>query len=177
MLNSINISHIFVFDQDKALDFYVGKLGLEVSNDLDLGVMRWLTVRVPGDPTRDILLELPGPPSMDPKTAEAVRETISKGASGFAAGFTTSDAKKTYEEYKKRGVEIALPLLAGLHEPAQEWRDANRIATYDLIREKQGADAALAWIREAIPDRPKGFVLTLYQMRKYDLLSFPHHRD
>ena len=28
MLNSINISHIFVFDQDKALDFYVGKLGL-----------------------------------------------------------------------------------------------------------------------------------------------------
>ena len=71
---------------------------------------------------------------------------------------------------KKRGVEIALPLLAGLHEPAQEWRDANRIATYDLIREKQGADAALAWIRAAIPDRPKGFVLTLYQMRKYDLL-------
>ena len=39
MLNSINISHIFVFDQDKALDFYVGKLGLEVSNDLDLGVV------------------------------------------------------------------------------------------------------------------------------------------
>ena len=71
---------------------------------------------------------------------------------------------------EKRGVEIALPLLAGLHEPAQEWRDANRIATYDLIREKQGADAALAWIRAAIPDRPKGFVLTLYQMRKYDLL-------
>jgi uncharacterized glyoxalase superfamily protein PhnB len=44
---------------------------------------------------------------MDPKTAEQVRETISKGASGFAAGFTTTDAKKTYEEYKKRGVEIA----------------------------------------------------------------------
>ena len=59
MLNSINISHIFVFDQDKALDFYVGKLGLEVSADLDLGVMRWLTVRVPGDQTRDILLEEP----------------------------------------------------------------------------------------------------------------------
>jgi catechol 2,3-dioxygenase-like lactoylglutathione lyase family enzyme len=107
MLNSINISHVFVFDQDKALDFYVGKLGLEVSNDLDLGVMRWLTVRVPGDPSRDILLELPGPPSMDPKTAEQVRETISKGGSGFAAGFTTSDAKKTYETFKAKGVEIS----------------------------------------------------------------------
>src|SRR5438045_5642744 len=83
MLNSINISHIFVFDQDKAVDFYVGKLGLEVSNDLDLGVMRWLTVRVPGDPTRDILLELPVPHSMDPTTTATVREMISKGAGGF----------------------------------------------------------------------------------------------
>jgi len=107
MLNSVNISHIFVFDQDKAKDFYVGKLGLEVSNDLDLGVMRWLTVRAPGDPSHDILLELPGPPAMDEKTAAQVRELISKGASGFAAGFTTDDVKKTYETLKAKGVEIA----------------------------------------------------------------------
>ena len=107
MLNTINISHVFVFDQQKALDFYVGKLGLEVSNDMDLGVMRWLTVRAPGDPSHDILLEVPGAPAMDPKTAEQVRELISKGASGFAAGFTTSDVKKTYEDLKKQGVEIA----------------------------------------------------------------------
>lgn len=106
MLNTINISHIFVFDQDKALDFYVGKLGLEVSNDLDLGVMRWLTVRTPGDPSHDILLEVPGAPAMDEKTAGQVRELISKGASGFAAGFTTDDAKKTYETLKNKGVEV-----------------------------------------------------------------------
>ena len=37
MLNSIHISHVFVADQDKALDFYVGKLGLEKSADQDLG--------------------------------------------------------------------------------------------------------------------------------------------
>jgi hypothetical protein len=71
---------------------------------------------------------------------------------------------------RKRGAEIALPLLEGLHDPAPEWRDSMRIATYDLIREKQGADAALAWIRAAARERPKGFALTLYQMRKYDLL-------
>src|SRR5690348_11002905 len=106
MLNSINISHIFVFDQDKALDFYVGKLGLEVSADLDLGVMRWLTVRAPGNPGHDILLELPGAPAMDEKTAGQVRELISKGASGFAAGFTTADVRKTYESLKAKGVEI-----------------------------------------------------------------------
>jgi catechol 2,3-dioxygenase-like lactoylglutathione lyase family enzyme len=106
MLDSINISHVFVFDQQEALDFYVGKLGLEVSNDQDLGVMRWLTVRVPGDPSRDILLELPGPPAMDHKAAEQVRELVSKGASGFTIGFTTSNAKKTYETLKAKGVEI-----------------------------------------------------------------------
>ena len=84
----------------------VGKLGLEVSNDLDLGVMRWLTVHAPGDPSHDILLELPGAPAMDERTAGQVRELISKGASGFAAGFTTADVRKTYESLKAKGVEI-----------------------------------------------------------------------
>src|SRR5438876_3488180 len=65
------------------------------------------TVRAPGEPSHDILLELPGPPSMDEKTASQFRELISKGASGFAAGFTTSDAKKTYETLKAKGVDIA----------------------------------------------------------------------
>jgi hypothetical protein len=68
--------------------------------------MRWLTVRVPGDPSRDILLELPGPPAIDHKAAEQVRALVSKGASGFTVGFTTSDAKKTYETLKAKGVEI-----------------------------------------------------------------------
>jgi len=107
MLTSINISHIFVSDQEEALDFYVGKLGLEVSADQNFGFMRWLTVRVPGDPSHDILLEKPGPPAMDDKTATQVRELIAKGASGFAAGFTTQDAKKSYEQLKSKGVEIA----------------------------------------------------------------------
>lgn len=106
MLDSINISHVFVTDQDKALDFYVGKLGLEVSNDMNLGFMRWLTVRVPGDPTRDILLELPGPPAMDEATADKIRELIAKGATGFTVGFTTSDCRKTYETLKAKGVEM-----------------------------------------------------------------------
>jgi len=106
MLNSINISHVFVSDQDKALDFYVGKLGLEVSSDVNFGPMRWLTVRVQGDPTRDILLEKPGAPAMDEATATKVRELVAKGASGFAVGFTTADIYKTYETLKARGVEF-----------------------------------------------------------------------
>ena len=106
MLNSINISHVFVLDQDQALDFYVGKLGLEVAQDQPLGFMRWLTVRVPGDTGREILLEKPGPPAMDEKSADQIRELITNGATGFTVGFTTSDCKKTYETLKARGVEF-----------------------------------------------------------------------
>ena len=106
MLNAITISHVFVADQDKALDFYVGKLGLEVSADQDLGFMRWLTVRVPGHPGRDILLEKPGPPAMDDATASQVRALVAKGASGFTVGFTTSDCRKTYETLLAKGVEF-----------------------------------------------------------------------
>jgi predicted enzyme related to lactoylglutathione lyase len=106
MLKSINLSGIFVLDQDEALDFYVGKLGLEVSNDMDLGFMRWLTVRVPGDPGRDILLEKPGPPGMDEASGEQVRDLVTKGATGFTAGFTTDNCRKTYESLVSKGVEI-----------------------------------------------------------------------
>ena len=93
----LNITHssIFVLDQDEALDFYVGKLGFEVSADIDMGFMRWLTISAPGDPDREILLERPGPPAHDDATAEQVRELVTKGAAGFALGLRTDDLRKT----------------------------------------------------------------------------------
>jgi predicted enzyme related to lactoylglutathione lyase len=106
MLSSISISHVFVADQDKALEFYVGKLGLEITSDQDLGFMRWLTVGVPGQPGRDILIEKPGPPAMDEGAARQVRELVAKGASGFAVGFTTKDCEKTYQTLLAKGVEF-----------------------------------------------------------------------
>jgi predicted enzyme related to lactoylglutathione lyase len=106
MLNSISISQIFVLDQDEALDFYVNKLGLEVHTDADLGFMRWLTVAVPGEPGRQILLEKPGGPAMDDATAEIVRENLTKGASGGWIVFTTDDCRKTYESLKAKGVDV-----------------------------------------------------------------------
>ena len=106
MLNAITISHVWVLDQAEALDFYVGKLGLEVTSDQNLGFMRWLTVGVPGQPGRDILLEIPGPPSMDEATGQQIRAEITKGASGFAVGFSTDDCQKTYETLLAKGVEF-----------------------------------------------------------------------
>ena len=106
MFKAITHSQIFVADQDEALDFYVGKLELEVHTDADLGFMRWLTVNVPGDKSREILLERPGPPSMDEATAEQVRELLAKGAMGGTLFFSTEDCHKTYETLVARGVEF-----------------------------------------------------------------------
>ena len=106
MFNAITHSQIYVLDQDEALDFYVGKLGLEVHTDQDLGFMRWLTVCVPGQRDRAVLLERPGPPAHDEATAAQVRELVTKGAGGGWIGFTTADARATYEELKAKGVEL-----------------------------------------------------------------------
>lgn len=106
MLKSINISHVWVLDQSEALDFYVNKLGLELRQDQNLGFMRWLTVGVPGDLGREILLELPGPPSVDPAASQQIRELVSKGATGFTVGFTSDDVQKTYETLLAKGVEF-----------------------------------------------------------------------
>ena len=105
-MNAISRSQIYVLDQDQALDFYVGKLGMEVNTDQDLGFMRWLTVNLPGDQEREILLEKPGPPALDPATAEQVRELLTKGALGGYLFMTTDDAHKTYEDLVAKGVEI-----------------------------------------------------------------------
>ena len=106
MITSLTHSQIYVLDQDEALDFYVGKLGLELHTDADLGFMRWLTVNVPGQPDREILLEKPGPPALDEATAEQVRELVTKGAMGAAGIFTVDDIHETYETLRSRGVEF-----------------------------------------------------------------------
>jgi len=106
MFNAITQSQIFVLNQDEALEFYVGKLGLALNTDADLGFMRWLTVNVPGQPDRQILLEKPGPPAMDEATAEQVRELVTRGAMGGWLILTTDDAQKTHATLRDRGVEL-----------------------------------------------------------------------
>jgi catechol 2,3-dioxygenase-like lactoylglutathione lyase family enzyme len=106
MFNAITHSGVFVLDQDEALDFYVGKLGMEVANDVDLGFMRWLTVCVPGHPERELLLEVPGPPAMSEETAAQARDLLTKGGMGLGFILTTDDCRSTYEELRARGVEF-----------------------------------------------------------------------
>ena len=79
MFMKLNVASIYVLDKEEALYFYVNKLGLEKGNDVRQGSYRWLTVRVPGDPSgTEVSLEEPGPPLHDEATAGQLRELITK---------------------------------------------------------------------------------------------------
>jgi predicted enzyme related to lactoylglutathione lyase len=105
----LNSAQLWVHDQDEALAFYTGKLGWEVRADVtvpELGNFRWLTVAPAGQPDVAVtLMAIPGPPVMDPDTAEQVRTLMAKGFAGTIF-LTTDDVKSSYEELKGRGVEF-----------------------------------------------------------------------
>src|SRR4029453_11897560 len=104
MMTKLNVTSIYVLDKDEALEFYVGKLGLEKGNDVQQGSYRWLTVRVPGDAGTEISLEQPGPPLHDEATAEQLRELIAKGALGGPV-LVTDDVRGMYETLKASGFD------------------------------------------------------------------------
>ena len=102
-------TQLWVHDQEEALAFYTQKLGMEVRADVtlpELGDFRWVTVAPPGeDEVSIVLMAIPGPPVMDPDTAEQVKDLMAKGFAG-AVFLTTDDCKASYEELKARGVEF-----------------------------------------------------------------------
>jgi catechol 2,3-dioxygenase-like lactoylglutathione lyase family enzyme len=105
----ISTVQLWVHDQDEALAFYTKKLGLEVRSDVtlpEMGNFRWLTVAPAGqEDVAIVLMAIPGPPVMDPETADQVRALMAKGFAGTVF-LTTDDVHASYEELKGRGVEF-----------------------------------------------------------------------
>ena len=106
MLKRISHTFIHVLDQDEALEFYVGKLGMVVHTDADLGVMRFLTVTAPEQPDVELVLMVPGPPAYDDATAAQIRELVTKGAASGGVIFETDDCRATYDRLRAAGVEF-----------------------------------------------------------------------
>lgn len=102
-------AQLWVHDQDEALAFYTEKVGMEVRADAtlpEMGDFRWLTVGPAGQPDVSIvLMAIPGPPVMDPATADEVRNLMAKGFAGTVF-LTTDDCQASYEELVARGVEF-----------------------------------------------------------------------
>jgi uncharacterized glyoxalase superfamily protein PhnB len=108
MIN-LSTAQLWVHDQDEALEFYTKKLGMVVRSDVtlpELGNFRWLTVGPEHQPDISIvLMAIPGPPVMDPDTAEQVKALMAKGFAGTVF-FTTDDVRADYQALKNRGVEF-----------------------------------------------------------------------
>jgi catechol 2,3-dioxygenase-like lactoylglutathione lyase family enzyme len=73
---------LVVPDYDPAIAFYVGQLGFQLTEDIDQGTKRWVTLEPPGGGTRLVLARAEGP------TQAAA---IGKQAGGRVALFLTTD--------------------------------------------------------------------------------------
>ena len=98
MIRDVPLTGVFVNDQEAALDFYTGKLGLELIQDEPYGKgSRWITVSPRGSRTRIVL-----------KRAEKEHEKAMVGYSDGAPVLTlgTDDVRAAYEHLRERSVRF-----------------------------------------------------------------------
>ena len=102
----LQLTHTFLYvqDQDEALAFYTGPVGLEPRSDANLDFMRWLTVGPPDQPDVEIGLMAVGPP-LPPADEEPVRRLLAKGSLP-AVIFATDDCDATFERLQAAGAEV-----------------------------------------------------------------------
>jgi catechol 2,3-dioxygenase-like lactoylglutathione lyase family enzyme len=106
MINGISIVSVWVLDQDAARDFYVGKLGFTLTNDIRMeNGFRWLTVRPPGSDAQELVLMDPMNSMLDEETGQQVRALVAKGALSPGV-MATTDCKGDFNALAGRGVEF-----------------------------------------------------------------------
>lgn len=105
MTEGVSVAGLYVRDQDEALEFYVEKLGFRVHTDARNGDYRWLTVQHPDQPSFQLGLFAPSPPTLDEATTEVVREIVAKGAMPPLV-FVVEDCRAAYERMRAKGVEF-----------------------------------------------------------------------
>ena len=105
MSQGVEVAGIYVHDQDEALSFYVDKLGFRVHTDARNGDYRWLTVQHPDQPSFQLGLFKPQPPTVDEGTAQTLREAIAKGAMPPLV-LVVDDCRAACDQLRSRGVEF-----------------------------------------------------------------------
>jgi catechol 2,3-dioxygenase-like lactoylglutathione lyase family enzyme len=95
MITHVKFVSIPTADQDRALDFYTGKLGFKVVTDQPFDErQRWIELRVGTSETRFVLFTMDDGP---------------KPGSAFNGALACDNVERTYDELKSRGVEFASP--------------------------------------------------------------------
>ena len=99
----IKLTSIYVDDQEKALAFYTGVLGLTKKADFSNGPFRWLTVASPDEPEgTELQLALNDQPA-----AKAYQQAMFELGQP-AVMFFTDDIKGDHERIKARGGNFAM---------------------------------------------------------------------
>lgn len=119
MISCVKHVTIPVKNQDKALDFFLNKLGFHLICDVPFGdQQRWIELKIPGAETQVVLF-----------TPDGHEDRVGTFSNVV---FTTADVKKTYEDLKKKGVEFVSP-------PQQEpW------GTYAIFKDPDGNSFCLS---------------------------------
>ena len=100
----IQLTTIYVYDQDKALRFYTDVLGFVKKADFTQGPFRWLTVTSPEEPNgTELQLALNNNPA-----AAAFQQAMFQ-QSQPAIMFYTNDVKGDYDRIQSRGGEFTMP--------------------------------------------------------------------
>jgi catechol 2,3-dioxygenase-like lactoylglutathione lyase family enzyme len=105
----INLSSVFVDDQNKALRFYTQVLGFRKKTEVPLGEALWLTVVSPDDPNgTELLLEPDDHPAVRPFKQALVSDGIP------FASFAVDDVHREFERLRGLGVQFTQqPVMMG----------------------------------------------------------------
>jgi catechol 2,3-dioxygenase-like lactoylglutathione lyase family enzyme len=97
----INVTSVWVDDQERALRFYTDVLGFVKKADVPVGEHRWLTVVSPDEPNGvELLLEPDAHPAARP-----LKEAFVADGMPFTS-FAVNDAKAEFKRLQARGVRF-----------------------------------------------------------------------
>jgi len=105
MSQVVGVVGLYVHDQDEALKFYTEKLGFRVHTDARNGDYRWLTIQHPDQPSFQLGLFAPQPPTVDAQTAQTLLAALAKGAMPPLV-LMVDDCRAAYDRMKAAGVEF-----------------------------------------------------------------------
>jgi catechol 2,3-dioxygenase-like lactoylglutathione lyase family enzyme len=93
----ISLLNLLVKNQDAAIEFYTGKLGFVVMEDVPFGPKRWVTLRLPDDDVLSIAL--------NPAESETDLALVGKQAGSQPLfSMVTDDCLREYRRMKDAGV-------------------------------------------------------------------------
>lgn len=96
----IQLTSVFVDDQDRALDFYTRVLGFVKCREIPVGEYRWLTVRSPEGGETGLSLE----PNANPAARSYQQALMAQGIP--ATAFHSDDLDAEVRRLKARGVRF-----------------------------------------------------------------------